>query len=91
MSASLTVCLRTSRSRAPHRRDAGAVRPGHRGRAGTAGDRLDLRRPVRRAPVRGTGLGLAITAAILAAHGGRVELRTAPGEGACFIVLLPLS
>jgi two-component system OmpR family sensor kinase len=37
----------------------------------------------------GTGLGLAITAAILEAHGGRVELRTAPGEGAHFTVLLP--
>jgi two-component system OmpR family sensor kinase len=36
----------------------------------------------------GTGLGLAITAAILDAHGGRVELRTAPGEGARFTVLL---
>ncbi|GAA1022625.1 two-component sensor histidine kinase [Acrocarpospora pleiomorpha] len=39
----------------------------------------------------GTGLGLAITAAILEAHVGRVELRTAPGEGARFTVLLPLS
>ncbi|MGP3961849.1 sensor histidine kinase [Nonomuraea sp. 3N208] len=39
----------------------------------------------------GTGLGLAITAAILEAHGGRVELRTAPGEGAHFTVLLPWS
>ncbi|NGO10724.1 HAMP domain-containing histidine kinase [Streptomyces sp. HC44] len=37
----------------------------------------------------GTGLGLAITAAILEAHGGRVELRTAPDEGARFAVLLP--
>ncbi|MEU7860752.1 HAMP domain-containing sensor histidine kinase [Nonomuraea sp. NPDC049141] len=39
----------------------------------------------------GTGLGLAITAAILEAHGGRVELRTAPGQGAHFTVLLPWS
>lgn len=38
----------------------------------------------------GTGLGLAITAAILEAHGGSVELRTAPGEGARFTVLMPL-
>ncbi|WP_443288500.1 sensor histidine kinase [Streptomyces sp. 6N223] len=37
----------------------------------------------------GTGLGLAITAAILEAHGGRVELRTAADEGARFAVLLP--
>ncbi|WNV83957.1 HAMP domain-containing sensor histidine kinase [Umezawaea sp. Da 62-37] len=38
----------------------------------------------------GTGLGLAIVSALVAAHGGRVELDTAPGEGAVFRVLLPL-
>ncbi|AQZ65995.1 sensor histidine kinase [[Actinomadura] parvosata subsp. kistnae] len=37
----------------------------------------------------GAGLGLAIVAAIVRAHGGRVELDTAPGEGATFRVLLP--
>ncbi len=37
----------------------------------------------------GAGLGLAIVAAIVVAHGGRVELRTCPGEGAAFRVLLP--
>ncbi|ALG07958.1 sensor histidine kinase [Kibdelosporangium phytohabitans] len=49
--------------------------------------RVDEARSRRRG---GTGLGLAITAAILEAHGGRVELRTAAGEGARFTVLLPL-
>jgi two-component system OmpR family sensor kinase len=49
--------------------------------------RVDEARSRRRG---GTGLGLAITAAILEAHGGRVELRTAPGEGARFTVLMPL-
>jgi two-component system OmpR family sensor kinase len=38
----------------------------------------------------GAGLGLAIVAAITAAHAGRVEVRTAPGEGAAFRLLLPL-
>jgi two-component system, OmpR family, sensor kinase len=37
----------------------------------------------------GSGLGLAIVAAIVAAHGGRIELVTGPGLGACFRVLLP--
>jgi two-component system, OmpR family, sensor kinase len=38
----------------------------------------------------GTGLGLSIVAAITAAHGGSVELDTAPDEGATFRVLLPM-
>ena len=37
----------------------------------------------------GAGLGLAIVAAIVIAHGGRVELRTTPGKGAAFRVILP--
>ncbi|MBB6554705.1 sensor histidine kinase [Nonomuraea rubra] len=37
----------------------------------------------------GAGLGLAIVSAIVRAHGGRVELDTAPGRGAAFRVLLP--
>jgi two-component system OmpR family sensor kinase len=39
----------------------------------------------------GTGLGLAIVAALVAAHGGTVELRTAPGQGATFRITLPLA
>jgi two-component system, OmpR family, sensor kinase len=39
----------------------------------------------------GTGLGLAIVAAIVAAHGGRVEVQTAVGVGTTFRVLLPLA
>jgi two-component system OmpR family sensor kinase len=38
----------------------------------------------------GAGLGLAIVAAIVKALGGRVELTTAPGDGASFRVLIPL-
>jgi two-component system OmpR family sensor kinase len=38
----------------------------------------------------GAGLGLSIVAALVAAHGGRVELDTSPGQGATFRVVLPL-
>jgi two-component system OmpR family sensor kinase len=37
----------------------------------------------------GTGLGLSIVAALVAAHGGTVEVDTAPGAGAVFRVRLP--
>jgi len=39
----------------------------------------------------GTGLGLSIVSGLVAAHGGTVSVRTAPGEGADFQVRLPLS
>jgi two-component system, OmpR family, sensor kinase len=38
----------------------------------------------------GAGLGLSIVRSLVTAHHGRVEVRTAPGEGATFRVLLPL-
>ncbi|MBO2465419.1 sensor histidine kinase [Actinomadura violacea] len=37
----------------------------------------------------GSGLGLAIAHALVTAHGGRIELVTAPGTGCTFRVLLP--
>jgi two-component system OmpR family sensor kinase len=52
-------------------------------------ERLYRADPSRQRASGGSGLGLAIVAAIVAAHGGRVELRTAPGSGATFRVLLP--
>lgn len=37
----------------------------------------------------GTGLGLAIVDAIVTAHGGRLELESAPGAGATFRMVIP--
>ncbi|MFE3026965.1 sensor histidine kinase [Nocardia tengchongensis] len=39
----------------------------------------------------GSGLGLAIVAAVLAAHGARIELLTEPGTGARFRIVFPIA
>ncbi|MDF1603849.1 ATP-binding protein [Nocardioides sp. YIM 152315] len=41
--------------------------------------------------IQGTGLGLSIVAAIVAAHGGRIDVRSAHLEGTTFTVRLPLA
>jgi two-component system, NtrC family, sensor histidine kinase HydH len=38
---------------------------------------------------KGTGLGLAICQRLVKAHQGTIQLRSAPGEGAEFLVALP--
>jgi PAS domain S-box-containing protein len=40
---------------------------------------------------RGSGLGLAVVYSIVSAHDGEVDVRSVPGEGARFIVRLPLA
>jgi signal transduction histidine kinase len=43
------------------------------------------------ATVGGTGLGLAVAREIVAAHGGRIAVASAPGEGATFRIELPVA
>jgi signal transduction histidine kinase len=41
--------------------------------------------------IAGTGLGLTLVDHVIRAHGGRVELRSAPGAGSTFAIHLPLA
>jgi len=46
--------------------------------------------PSRNRKQGGAGLGLAIVSAVVSAHGGRVSATATPGQGARFVVLLPM-
>ena len=47
-------------------------------------------REARALGTRGSGLGLSVVLHILKAHGGRVALESAPGEGSTFTLVFPL-
>ena len=38
---------------------------------------------------KGTGLGLSVSYSIVQKHNGKIELRSAPGQGTSFRVMLP--
>jgi signal transduction histidine kinase len=55
-----------------------------------AGDIKNLFIPFFTTKEKGTGLGLPISQRIIENHGGTIEVRSQPGEGATFTVLLPI-
>ncbi|OGC04722.1 hypothetical protein A2276_01955 [candidate division WOR-1 bacterium RIFOXYA12_FULL_43_27] len=54
-------------------------------------DLTEIFRPFFTRKTRGTGLGLAVCSQIAALHGGRIEAFSQKGEGAAFVIRLPLS
>jgi signal transduction histidine kinase len=46
--------------------------------------------PVRWSP-EGTGLGLSLSYDIIKAHGGEIKVETKEGEGAEFVILIPVA
>jgi two-component system, OmpR family, sensor kinase len=70
-------------------RDTGiSIEPGAAARIFEPFVRLDA---ARGRDTGGTGLGLALVRAIVTAHGGTVEVESAPGAGSRFTIRLPLA
>ncbi len=55
-----------------------------------AADRASIFRPFFTTKSRGSGLGLAISQRIVEEHGGEIHLTSKPGDGATFVVSLPV-
>ena len=77
--------------------DAVTIRVTDQGPGIPAADLPNLFKPFAKATARGTagekstGLGLAIVGKVVAAHGGRIWVESEVGQGASFVVWLPLA
>ena len=54
-------------------------------------ERFYRARSIRLKPIRGSGIGLALVDHIARAHGGEVSVVSAPGQGATFVLALPVA
>lgn len=70
--------------------DAYEIRFSDSGRGMSEEDLRRLFQPFRTGFASGTGLGMAISYRIIQAHGGRIEVRSAPGEGTTIGLVLPV-
>ena len=86
-----TITIRTYRTRTPV--DAVIAEVIDRGHGMTRSEVSKIFEPfyTTKAPGRGTGLGLSICYGIIAEHGGRIEVDSAPGKGSTFRILLPVN
>jgi two-component system sensor histidine kinase KdpD len=66
------------------------VRVVDRGPGIAAADRERIFEPFFRGDATGSGLGLAIVKGFVEANGGQVHVESLPGQGASFVVALPL-
>ena len=71
--------------------DAIAIAIANEGEGIASDDQLRILEPgVRATTARaGSGLGLSVVRTVALAHGGRVEVRSSPGQGATFTLVLP--
>jgi two-component system sensor histidine kinase HydH len=84
-----TVRLALENVRPDGGEEALAVSVSDDGRGIAPRDMANLFTPYFTTKASGTGLGLAITQQIIAQHGGEITVRSKPGEGATFTILLP--
>ena len=81
-----TLTIRTRRGR-----EAVVAEVADEGHGIRRGDQRKIFEPfyTTKPPGRGTGLGLSICYGIIADHGGRIEVDSAPRKGSTFRIILP--
>jgi nitrogen fixation/metabolism regulation signal transduction histidine kinase len=81
-----TLTLRTSRTQ-----DSARLEVSDTGAGLSSEECSRLFTPYYTSKLHGTGLGLAVVQSIVSDHGGRISVNSQPGQGATFIIELPIS